>query len=326
MIRAGHRRPPAALARQPAGLVIAEGGGDQAAGALGLPVGQQVRAVLPVRDHAQPPPGVFGQAGQRLVHPGQVGWPVIGLGQAHAGQQGADAQLPGAHPDGQHGLDPRRGAGGVDDLLEHRQRDHGRRAAPSSRTAQGLAGRLQPGEQVAEPLGAADPGRCHERGQPEQLRAVGQPRRPQPGWCPAAAARPRRPARPRAGSSGSGAPDRSRRRSARSRRTGPWSAAGPDSGPAPELPGLAGPCTARPRRRTGTPRRCRGPRASRRGSARRRLRGRSGPPPASAAPRWAERPRARDSRRSAPGCRAAWTAPGAAADPRDTTAAPPGGR
>ena len=36
----------------------------------------------------------------------------------------------------------------------------------------GLAGRLQPGDQVAEPLGAADPGRVHERGQPEQLRAA----------------------------------------------------------------------------------------------------------------------------------------------------------
>src|SRR5204863_1855591 len=38
-------------------------------------------------------------------------------------------------PDGQHGLDPRRGAGGVDDLLEHRQRDHRRLVPPSSRTA-----------------------------------------------------------------------------------------------------------------------------------------------------------------------------------------------
>ena len=37
------------------------------------------------------------------------------------------------------------------------------------------------GEQVAEPLRAADPGRRHERGQPEQLRTVGQPGRAQPG-------------------------------------------------------------------------------------------------------------------------------------------------
>jgi hypothetical protein len=46
-----------------------------------------------------------------------MGGPRIGLGQAHAGQQGADAQLPGPHPGGQDGLDPRRDAGGVDDLL-----------------------------------------------------------------------------------------------------------------------------------------------------------------------------------------------------------------
>jgi len=105
---------------QPVGGVLAEGRGDQAEGPLGLPVGQQVRAVFPVGDHAQPPLGIFGQAGQCLVHPGEVGGPVIGLGQAHAGQQGADAQLPGAHPGGQHGLDLRRDAGGVDDLLGYR--------------------------------------------------------------------------------------------------------------------------------------------------------------------------------------------------------------
>ena len=134
MPRAGRRRPPAAAGGQPAGLVLAEGRGDQAEGPLGLPVGEQVRAVLPVRDHAEPPLVVLGQADQRLVHPGQVRGPVIGLGQAHAGQQGADLQLPGAHADGQHGLDPRRDAGGVDDLLERRQRDHAagppRAAAP----------------------------------------------------------------------------------------------------------------------------------------------------------------------------------------------------
>ena len=120
---------------QPAGLVLGERVGDQAEGALGLPVSQQVRAVLPVRDHAQPPLLVFGQADQGLVHAGQVGGPVIGLGQAHPGQQGAGRQLPAAHSYGQHGLDPRRGAGGAGDLLEHRQRDHGCRAAPSSCTA-----------------------------------------------------------------------------------------------------------------------------------------------------------------------------------------------
>jgi len=44
------------------------------------------------------------------MHAGEVGGAVIGLGQAQAGQQGAGRQLPGPDPDGQHGLDPRRGA------------------------------------------------------------------------------------------------------------------------------------------------------------------------------------------------------------------------
>jgi len=91
--------------------------------------------VLPVRGHAEPPPVVLGQADQGLVHAGEVGGPVIGLGQAHPGQQGADCQLPGPRPGGQQHLDLRRDAGAVDDILQGRQRDHDRRAAPSSRTA-----------------------------------------------------------------------------------------------------------------------------------------------------------------------------------------------
>ena len=59
----------------------------------------------------------------------------------------------------------------------------------------GLAGRLQPGDQVAEPLGAADPGRVHERGQAQQLRAVGQPGRAQPGGVQPGQPAARRPAR-----------------------------------------------------------------------------------------------------------------------------------
>ncbi len=88
------------LRGQPVGLILAEGRGDQAEGPLGLPVGEQVRAVLPVRDHAQPPLVRLGQADQGLVHPAQMRGPVISLGQAHAGQQGTDLQLPGAHADG----------------------------------------------------------------------------------------------------------------------------------------------------------------------------------------------------------------------------------
>ena len=76
--------------------------------------------MFPVREHAEPPQVIAGQADECLVDPGQVRGPVTGLGQAHAGQQGADLQLPGPHPDGEHRLDPRRGAGGVDDRLERR--------------------------------------------------------------------------------------------------------------------------------------------------------------------------------------------------------------
>jgi hypothetical protein len=118
---------------QPVGLVL-ERVRDQAEGVPGLPAGELVRPVLPVRGHAEPPLLVFGQAGERLVNAGQVRGPPVRLGQAHAGQQGADAQLPGAHSHREHGLDPRRGPGGVDDLLPCRERDH-RRPPPSSLTA-----------------------------------------------------------------------------------------------------------------------------------------------------------------------------------------------
>jgi hypothetical protein len=48
---------------------------------------------------------------------GQVGRPVVGRHDQHAQQQGADQQLPGAHPAGQEKLDLRRDAGAVDDFL-----------------------------------------------------------------------------------------------------------------------------------------------------------------------------------------------------------------
>ena len=82
--------------RQPVRLVLAERPGDQAEGVLGLPVGQQVRAVLPVREDAEPPLLALGQADQGLVHPGQVRGPAVGEGEQHAQQQGPDGQLPGA--------------------------------------------------------------------------------------------------------------------------------------------------------------------------------------------------------------------------------------
>ena len=74
-------------------------------------------------------------------------------------------------------------------VLEHRQRDHAGRP-PEQPHRCGLAGRFQPGDQVAEPLGAADPGRRHERGQPEQPRGIAQPRRAQPAGVQPGQARP----------------------------------------------------------------------------------------------------------------------------------------
>jgi hypothetical protein len=85
---------------QPAGRVLAEGRAGQPGGALGLPVSQLVRVVLPVRDDTGPPLPALAERGERLVHPGQVRGPVIGVSQAHPGQQGADLQLPPAHAGG----------------------------------------------------------------------------------------------------------------------------------------------------------------------------------------------------------------------------------
>ena len=104
---AGRRRSAARISGgQAVGDVLGQGAGDQAEGALGLPVGELVRAGLPVLGHAEPGLVGGGQGDQRVADPGQVRGPVIGLGQHHPGQQGADAQLPVPHPDRQHGLDP----------------------------------------------------------------------------------------------------------------------------------------------------------------------------------------------------------------------------
>jgi hypothetical protein len=71
------RRLPAAAGGQPAGPVFGQSVRDQPEGPLGLPVSQQVRAVLPVRDHAQPPLVVLAQRGQRPVDAGEARGPVI---------------------------------------------------------------------------------------------------------------------------------------------------------------------------------------------------------------------------------------------------------
>ena len=86
---------------QAIGVVFGQRAGDQAEGALGLPVGELVRASLPVLGHAEPDLVGGGQGDQRAADPGQVRGPLIGLGQHHPGQQGADPQLPVPHPDRQ---------------------------------------------------------------------------------------------------------------------------------------------------------------------------------------------------------------------------------
>jgi hypothetical protein len=57
---------------------------DEAEGALDLPVGELVRAGLPVLGDGEPDLVFGGQRGERLVHPGQVRGPVIGQGEHHA--------------------------------------------------------------------------------------------------------------------------------------------------------------------------------------------------------------------------------------------------
>ena len=83
---------------QPVGDVLGQRVCDQAEGPLGLAVSQPVRAVLPVRDHAEPPLVVLGQRGQCLVDAGQVGGPVVGQHDQHAEQQGADRAAAGRAP------------------------------------------------------------------------------------------------------------------------------------------------------------------------------------------------------------------------------------
>ena len=80
---------------QPVGLVLAQGRGDQAEGVLGLPVSQQVRAVLPVREHAEPPlvspraggpaPGAPGSGGRAGDRPGPGTCRPAGCGRSAAG-------------------------------------------------------------------------------------------------------------------------------------------------------------------------------------------------------------------------------------------------
>ncbi len=100
-----------------------------------LPAGKKVRPGFPVGDDAQAVLIGLRQGGQRLPHAGQVRGPVVVEGGHHAGQQGAGAELSAAHAGRQGLLDDRGDAGGVDDVLDRRQRHAHRRyrARPPSR-------------------------------------------------------------------------------------------------------------------------------------------------------------------------------------------------
>ena len=114
-------------------------------------------------------------------NPGHVRGPVTGQGQQHAGEQGADQQLAGADADRQEGLDPARDVRAVDDLLQPGERDRrAHRVPPSRATARVSSPGSRGGDQVAEALGAGDPGGVHEGGQAEVPGTVAQPAGPQP--------------------------------------------------------------------------------------------------------------------------------------------------
>jgi hypothetical protein len=118
------------------GMLFFQRGDDQAAGALGLPAGQQVRAVFPAGDDAEADAVGLGEVGEGLVHPGEVRGAVVGQGEQHAGEQGADLQLARAGAGGQHRLDRPGDPRAVDDLLKAGERDwRAHRVPPSRATA-----------------------------------------------------------------------------------------------------------------------------------------------------------------------------------------------
>jgi hypothetical protein len=98
-------------------MLFLQGFDHHAEGVLGLPVGEQVEAVLPGGGHTEPGLVGPGQGGERVEHPGQVRGPVVGQGELHPEDQRADGQLPAAHPGGQQRLDPRRDLRAVEDVL-----------------------------------------------------------------------------------------------------------------------------------------------------------------------------------------------------------------
>ena len=115
---AGRTTDCRACGRRAVRFVLGQRPGDQAAGVLDLPVGEQVRPGLPDRGDAEPFLVGLRQREQDLVHAGQVRGPAVSQRQHHPGQQGAGGQLAVPHAVGQQRLDGRRGAGGVDDRFD----------------------------------------------------------------------------------------------------------------------------------------------------------------------------------------------------------------
>ena len=273
---------------------------------------------------------MLGQAGQRGVHPGEVGGTAVGQRES-CRSAGSGCELPAADGGRQQGLDRGRGAGGVDDVLDGGQRERpprlpGRAGQQGDRVGFGAV--VQAGDDVAELLAAGDPGGVQERRQADQRRGLGQPGGPQPAGVQG---RQPAPAGQRPGQRvGDVAPlGLGRRRSGSSpRRTPLLPAAARGSGPAPALPAARGrraPVTMTPpeRAQTSVPRTLRRSERISPAPAPRQTSAVAREPPAGRG--LGERP-VPGSRRSPPQSKEPWPAGGAAARPPGPGAAPPRGR
>ena len=150
---------------------------------LDLPVGELVRAGLPVRGDAEPGLVGLGQAVRAACTRVRcAGRPSARVEHACPVSKVRTVSWRRRTPAGSSASIARRDAGAVDDVLERGQRDAHRLSALAAeqRDRVLLAAGVQGGDDVAEPLAAGDPGGVHERGQADQLRAVGQPGGAQP--------------------------------------------------------------------------------------------------------------------------------------------------
>ena len=183
----------------PSGTSLARASGDQAEGALGLPVGEQVRAVSSSprgrrASAGRPRAGVTSAWWTRVRWAGRWSASTISMPSSRVRTSSCRARTPMGSSSSIRGAMPERS------MMSSRT---GSGIMAPGRAEQpdrvGFGGGFQAGEQVAEALGAGDPGGVHERGQ-----ARAGPRRRLARWraagrCPAGAARSRRPATGSAG-------------------------------------------------------------------------------------------------------------------------------